>query len=290
MNLISKLDISEFLSIAQNALVDASRILDEFFFGGAAAMKPRTKSDASLVTAADLASERLIQQRLSPYLEFCTMYFEERGYVQGRTKRYQILVDPLDGTSNFSRVRSEYALCIALADMESENQDVIVSIAYEPLSGRMWSACRGGGCSMQVIGKSQSHAVYVSTLEARKGDVCLDASITPRKTFASVASKAAIIARVMPLFKGFRMLGSNVLAHALVANGSFEAAITDTVGGPFDIAGYLLVEEAGGKASNLYGEPVNVFNDQVIVTSNGIDHEQLISLLREAYSEVAPRP
>jgi myo-inositol-1(or 4)-monophosphatase len=277
-------DLSHFAESAREATLAASAVLWHYFGADTHKLKAVDKQDNSIQTKADLESERTIVSILEPYLKEWSMYAEEGGMIDNHRSRYTVLVDPLDGTSNYSRARDGFGISIALVDLGSDVPTAVFVSTYEPSTKRLWTAARNEGCFLEVIGTRPRKAVRVSDTPPEKGDLCYDASTSPRDVVKSAEHKAEIVRSVIPMYKRFRMLGSNVLAHAFVASGSFEAAVTDTVGGPFDIAGYLLVEEAGGKASNLSGGPVNVLTDKVVITSNGIGHEKLISTLRQFYT------
>jgi myo-inositol-1(or 4)-monophosphatase len=283
MNITSP-NLSQFKESCKCAMLAASEVLWKYFGATKSELEVIVKQDQSVRTRADLESEQVIQVELTPYLKNCSLLSEEAGMRDGVSSDYLILVDPLDGTSNYYRGRESFGISIALISTATEHPQTIVVSTYEPSTKRLWSAIRGQGCSLEVVGVSPPKQVHVSSLSPEKGDLCYDASTTPRDVLRSREHKAEIISRVLPTYKHFRMLGSNVLAHALVANGSFEAAVTDTVGGPFDIAGHLLVEEAGGMVSNLLGAPINVLTEKVVITSNGIGHDRLVAALRQQYA------
>ena len=74
--------------------------------------------------------------------------------------------------------------------------------------------------------------------------------------------------------------GSAVVEGTLVAQGSLDAFVM-TMSYPWDIAGIaLLVQEAGGKVSELSGEPVRFIDGEQVLFSNGILHEQMIQILK----------
>ncbi len=277
------IELAHFFELSKVAILKASSLLLKNFAETREQLNVTVKQDQTIQTKSDLESEQIILSALSPFLGDCSFYSEETegNYKQG--SRYVILIDPLDGTSNYYRARSGFGMTIALVHFFEGFPNVIMVLTYEPNTKRLWSAARGEGCFLEFVGSGPPHKVHVSNIPPNEGDICFDASTISHRVIENSTHKSGIIQKIIPIYKNFRMLGSNVIAHALVANGSFEAAVTDTVGGPFDIAGFLLVEEAGGKASNLIGQPINVFEDSVIVTSNGIGHEKLVKMLCPFY-------
>jgi fructose-1,6-bisphosphatase/inositol monophosphatase family enzyme len=86
---------------------------------------------------------------------------------------------------------------------------------------------------------------------------------------------------------GLRSFGSNIDHQLIVATGAADFAITDTLSGFFDIAaGALIVPEAGGRATDLDGNPLSP-TSQVAIFSNGAMHGEVMSAAREAYSGFA---
>ncbi len=280
---MESIDIESIAACAREAMLKGSEVLNRYFGLDAESLGAVRKQDNSVQTKADKESEEVVVGVLQRDFPECSIYAEEGGEDRRGDARFQILVDPLDGTSNYYRGREGFGVCVALVDYEQDRQVVFVS-SYEPASRRLWTAARGQGCVLEVVDSGRAAVrARVSDRAPEGGDICFDASTSPRNVFDSVECKAMIVQKAIPLYKRFRMLGSNVLAHALVAGGNFEAAVTDAVGGPFDIAGHLLVEEAGGRATNLHGQPVNVFDDQIVITSNGKGHDDLLAALQQAY-------
>jgi myo-inositol-1(or 4)-monophosphatase len=276
----------EFATRARGALVRAGDLLQRSFRSDGTSLDVRVKEDGSLLTAADLESEREILEVLSPYRSTCTFLTEEGEPSVVPEATFLILVDPLDGTSNFCRRRVGFAVAVALVDTRATPPSVVVSLALEPTTGRLWTAIRGEGCTLEGLSEPRSGPLLVRVSERppATGELCLDASTTPSEVMRGPNHKARVAAAVLGRYRRFRMTGSNVLMHALVANGSYEAAITDTVAGPFDLAGCLLVEEAGGRVTNLRGEPPNILEDKVVVLSNGLGHDELVEALHGEYA------
>jgi myo-inositol-1(or 4)-monophosphatase len=279
---MARIDLDEFLECARNAVVAGGDILLRLF-GGREELNARQKEDGTIQTDADVESERAVLDALIRYKQTCAIYAEEGGFGWMHDSSYVIMVDPLDGTSNYFRNRGGFGVSAAIAEMTDGRPDLRAVATLDPTTRQLWTAIKGSGCYLEFVGSGRRRRVHVSPKRPREGDLCLDASTLGRLPIKSAHHKAMIVEGLMPIYRRFRMLGSNVLAHALVANGSFEAAVTDTVGGPFDVAGVLLVTEAGGVATDIAGNDVDVFRNKIVVSSNGRGHDELLVALRRLY-------
>ena len=159
------------------------------------------------------------------------------------------ILDPIDGTRNFSRGLPVWATLIAL-----ERDHVLTAAAVSaPALGRRWWASRGGGAFADgdPIGVSRVAALH-------------DASVS--------CSLAHDLALVEPVAWHARGLG-DFWQHVLVAEGALDAAV-DTKLELWDSAAVeLVVTEAGGSAG--------VADNGQFVTTNGLVHDELLALLRD---------
>ena len=62
----------------------------------------------------------------------------------------------------------------------------------------------------------------------------------------------------------------------------------DAVGGPYDLCGHLLVDEAEGSSSDLAGSPINIFETKIAIATNGDRHQELAQCVSEAYKRFSP--
>jgi histidinol-phosphatase len=205
-----------------------------------------TKPDLSPVTDADRAVERALRERIATERPGEGVLGEEEGDEGGEVRW---IVDPIDGTRNFSRGLPVWATLIAL-EREGVPTAAVVSA---PALGRRWWASRGGGAF------ADGEPIGVSRVSALR-----DAAVS--------CSLARDLARVEPLAWHARGLG-DFWQHVLVAEGALDAAI-DTKLELWDSAAVeLVVTEAGGRAG--------LAADGQFVTTNGLVHDELLALLRD---------
>jgi len=212
-----------------------------------------TKADLTPVTEADRAVERALRELLARERPEDAVLGEEEGVAGSGDRRW--IVDPIDGTRNYSRGIPVWATLIAL----EEDGIVRVGVVSAPaLQGRWWAE-RGAGAF------ASGERVSVSQV-ARVEDAVLSFSI--ENEIPDLARRAW-----HP-----RGLG-DFWAHMLVAEGAVDGAV-DAVGvSEWDLAAVqVIVEEAGGRFSDLVGRPR--IGSGTAITSNGLLHEELLAAYR----------
>lgn len=212
-----------------------------------------TKPDRTPVTEADRAIEKAIRERLGRERPADAILGEELGESGVSVRRW--IVDPIDGTRNYSRGVPVWATLIAL----EEDGVVRLGVVSAPALGRRWWAERGAGA---FADGAVIHVSGVAQVE--------DAAIS----FA-VENELPDLARRCWHPRGF----GDFWAHMLVAEGALDGAV-DAVGvSAWDLAAVqVVVEEAGGRFSDRTGAAR--IDGQTAISSNGLLHEVLLEALR----------
>jgi histidinol-phosphatase len=213
-------------------------------------LRIETKPDLSPVTEADTAVERAIRARLAADRPGDGVLGEELGDDSTGGRRW--IVDPIDGTRNYSRGIPAWATLIAL----EEGGVLQVGVVSAPALGRRWWAERGAGAF------ADGQPIHVSAV-ARVEDAVL--------CFAVEQQLPEIAARCWHA-RGF----GDFWAHMLVAEGAADGAI-DAVGvSIWDLAAVrIVVEEAGGRFSDAAG--VARIDGGSAISSNGLLHDELLA-------------
>jgi histidinol-phosphatase len=221
----------------------------------AADLRVETKPDLSPVTDADRAVERALRERVAAERPGEAVAGEEEGVVEAAVRW---IVDPIDGTRNFSRGMPVWATLVAL----ERDGELVCGVASAPALGRRWWAARGEG-AWRSAGQGDER------LRVSRVGVLADASVS--------CSHGADLARLEPLVWHARGLG-DFWQSMLVAEGSLDAAV-DARLALWDYAPFVpLVEEAGGRVTALDGGPPRPHEQ--IVCSNGLLHERVLGALR----------
>ncbi|HPF52774.1 MAG TPA: inositol monophosphatase [Draconibacterium sp.] len=230
------------------------------------------ENQSSIVTQADIDSERKIIEIISKAFSSHNILSEECGF-QNRNSHYTWVIDPLDGTSNFAAGIPWFGVIICVL----KNFQPVISGCYLPVQNQFYFAEKGVGAFLnnKVMTVSQETA-----LKNILASYSLDFTDEPGKTEREVQ----IIRRLVQHIRNLR--STNCLVDlCYTADGRFGACANQTTK-IWDIAGpLLLIEEAGGIASDLHGNPIhftfteNDYNRNFeIVASNKTLHPLLIKL------------
>jgi myo-inositol-1(or 4)-monophosphatase len=187
-----------------------------------------------LVSYVDKTAERKLVNGLRKILPEAGFITEE-GTAGFTKENYRWVVDPLDGTTNFTHGLPIYAISIALMDKD----ELIAGVVYEINKDEMFSASKGNGALMN----NQQIKVSPRT----KLSESLLATGFPYYDFEQMEAYLKILNELMQNTHGLRRMGSAAVDLAYVANGRFEAFFEYNLNAWDVAAGSLLVKEAGGK-------------------------------------------
>lgn len=208
------------LTLARQTAQQAGDLLADIFLTGKTAAN--LKDDQTLVTAADREADRFIQRALNSAFPDHGFLSEEGQTLYPADARFVWVVDPLDGTTNFSTGLHHWGVSIALL----EGGFPILSAVYFPLVREMYTASRGRGAylnesRLNIREQVDPHAFFVHC------------SRTPQRYQLNLPYKT-------------RSLGSAAFHLCSIAKGISRVALETTVK-LWDIAGaWLMIEEAGG--------------------------------------------
>lgn len=233
----------------------------------------RFKTPKDVVTVADMESERIIVSHIRESFPEHSIRTEEAGHVK-EGSRFEWIIDPVDGTVNFSRGIPLWGVSVALVEKSELGAKPLVAAVYLPALGKMYSAYRGGGAFVNEEKISVSRTDDISRAIVSNGDFNVgDWAKINAQNLKNFAIEAENCTRV-------KCYGSAVIEGTFVAQGSLDAFVM-TMSYPWDIAGIsLLVEEAGGKVSALDGSPLKLVDAEQVLFSNGILHNRFTQLFK----------
>jgi histidinol-phosphatase len=224
-----------------------------------------TKPDRTPVTDADTAVEQQVRAVLADRRPADAVLGEEFGATGTGSRRW--VVDPVDGTSNFVRGVPVWATLLALLD----GPDVRVGVVSAPALGRRWWAARGQGCWTTALGGGPRR-LRVSAV-ADLADASLSFSGVDEWADAGRLDGFLTLTRQAWRTRGY----GDFYSYALVAEGAVDAAAEPQVS-LWDLAPLVvLVEEAGGRFTDLAGRAGP--DGGSAVASNGLLHGAVLAHL-----------
>ncbi len=259
------------LAFAKQVIREAAAILLNVYREGPRHIA-RKSSVIDLVTEADLASERLILERLKAAFPDDAVLGEETGAHGAGRRRW--IFDPLDGTTNFAHRLPVFGVSIALV----EGDEVVLGVTCDVTRQRLYWATRGGGAWTQGPDESEPRPLRVSQTSTLQEALLAtgfpyDKALDPDN---NVREFAAFLVRC----QGVRRAGAATVDMAWLADGRLDGYWEHKLQ-PWDwAAGSLLVREAGGSVTDYVGRPWKPGTPN-IVASNGLLHEAMLSVLRE---------
>lgn len=234
------------------------------------------KGEVDLVTEVDLAAEALIVDALRTAFPDDRVVAEEGGGTdletqpedQPKTARTWI-IDPLDGTTNFSHGLPHFCVSIALVDADGP----LIGVVHEPIRRWTFHAVRGEGAFR--------NAERISVSGCAGLDGALLATGFPYDRRTNPRNNTAEFAHLLRAGQGMRRAGSAALDLSFVAAGWLDGYWEDRLK-TWDIAaGVLLVQEAGGVVTGMDGGPLDLQAGHVAAAPPTV-HPALVNTLRTA--------
>lgn len=232
------------------------------------ASKIESKGMHDLVSYVDKESEKRIITELQKLLPE-SGFIAEEGTNDTRGERFNWVIDPLDGTTNFIQGVPVYCVSIGLLD----GDELVVGVVYEVGRDECFYAWKNGGAYLNgekitVSDRSDIHDALLATG-------------FPYSDFSRIEEYIEFLKWAMKNARGVRRLGSAAADLAYVACGRFDAFWEYDLK-PWDVAaGSLLVKEAGGMVSDYSGGDNYLFGRE-IVASNSLINRTVLDKIKES--------
>jgi myo-inositol-1(or 4)-monophosphatase len=223
------------------------------------------KGDIDLVTEADTGSEKVIIDTIQKAFPNHTILAEESGLNRGEFG-HKWIIDPLDGTTNFSHQLGIFSVSIAF----SLNDQTVFGVVLNPETRELFTAGKGKGASLngRQIRVSNSPSVSESLLVTGFPYNFKDV-FDPLLTRFSNCLKAS---------QGVRRLGSAAIDLCFLACGRFDGFWEQNLK-PWDTAaGELIAREAGAVVTDFSNKPYAIDKKEILAT-NGKIHKEMLLLL-----------
>ncbi len=222
-----------------------------------------------LVTETDEASQRLILDVLAeacPDIEALAEEGASEAEQRDDYGRPRWIIDPIDGTTNFTHGVAPFCISIALHDGE----DLVLGVVYEVTADELFAAVRGRGLTLngEPVGVSSTEDLEYSLITTG----------FPFRLFWYAETYLAVLHQFMLATRGIRRPGSAAADLAYVACGRFDGYFEAGIA-PWDVAaGIVLVREGGGRVTTLGGAKRGMLFGGQILATNGHLHQAMRAL------------
>jgi myo-inositol-1(or 4)-monophosphatase len=216
----------------------------------------------NLVTEVDHESEKLIMDIIRATFPDHFILSEEVGEIK-MDSAYKWIIDPIDGTVNYA---NGIPICCVSIGVEHEGK-MILGAVFNPFMDEFFFAEKGAGATLNnlPIHVSQKEAVIESCLVTGFPYTYLEMPNGPLEVFGRLVRKGVPV----------RRLGSAAIDLCWVAAGRFDGFFEHKLSAWDSAAGYLMVEEAGGKVTDFKGQEYSPYQPQIVAT-NGKIHDELL--------------
>jgi myo-inositol-1(or 4)-monophosphatase len=220
----------------------------------------------NLVTEADHASEKAIIQTIKAAFPEHHILSEEVGDLV-QDSQYKWIIDPIDGTVNFAHGIPLNCVSIGI----EHKGEIVMAAVYNPHLEEFFFAEKGKGATLNDV------PIRVSD-ESKTIKACLVTGF-PYTYLNMVNGPLEIFERFIRKGVPVRRLGSAAIDLCWVAAGRFDGFYEHKLEAWDSAAGYLIVEEAGGKVTDLDGNKFSVYQHRVLAT-NGKIHDEMLSVIK----------
>ena len=215
-----------------------------------------------LVSYVDKAAEQMIVVELEKIIPGAGFITEEKT-ISKISDRYNWIIDPLDGTTNFIHGLPVYSVSIAL----QENDELVLGVVYEVNQDECFYAWKGSEAFLN------GNVIKVSTTPSV--DQSLLATGFPYYDFSKQAQYIALFTNLMQTCHGLRRLGSAAVDLAYTACGRFDGYYEYNLNS-WDVAGGIVIlRQAGGDAVNFSGGDECLKSRELLATNGKITGEML---------------
>ncbi|MFZ2188789.1 MAG: inositol monophosphatase family protein [Candidatus Moraniibacteriota bacterium] len=254
------MDKSNFLLVALEAAKKAERVIMKYYSDD---LKWQKKADQSPVTLADTEAEKIIIETIKNSFPDHSFLGEESGN-DNTTSKYQWIIDPIDGTKNYTRKIPLFATQIALL----EDGEIILGISNAPAMHEMLFAEKGKGAFFQT------EKIHVSNIQNLRDSYCCFGGIKYFKKHDYLGS----LLELSKSTSGHRGIGDFWCYH-LLAQGKIDIMI-EAETKIWDFAALkIIVEESGGKVTDIQGNKITNDTTSIIATNKDL-HDSILEIFQ----------
>jgi len=265
--------LQEWLSIAEQAARQAGKLVQQKL---QQPLQLKSKGFRDLVTDSDLAAQELIVEMVREHFpNHGFLAEEEDSSLQPGADGINWIIDPIDGTTNYSRHIPNYSVSIGISVDDSQgNREMAVGVIYDPSCNELFSTIRGQGAT--VNGRAMT---ITST------DILSEAALSfdwSRKE-AERALDVQMLVQMANQVRTVRSYGSAALGLAWLAAGRLDIYANYTLNAWDLAAGSLLITEAGGIIGDMKGGPISLTGQGNVLAANPHLYASILDTFQELH-------
>ena len=219
---------------------------------------------ANVVTTADLNVQRYLKKKLKELLPQAGFYCEEENLRENTESEYVWVIDPIDGTMNYTRGIPQCAISVGLI----RNNEAVVGVVHNPFQKDTFSAALGDGAT------KNGKPIHVSSYTFERS-LLFTAMSVYKKDLAPICNE--IISEAYSQCSDVRRFGTCALELCYIAEGAADLFFEIRVF-PWDYAGaYLVLKEAGGVLKGFNGETLAFDKPTPLVGANSVENYEKLN-------------
>ena len=228
----------------------------------------KTKGRNDFLTHVDKTAEEELIRALNKIFPEAGVIAEESG--KNEKEKYNWIIDPLDGTTNFIHGIPTFCVSIAL----QEDDKVILGVVYEINADECFFAWKGRGAFL--------NGSPISVTSTKELSDAMLATGFPYTNFDFMDAYMKTFSNLVKNSRGMRRLGSAAADMVYVACGRFDGFFEYGLN-PWDVAaGALIVNEAGGSVTDFSGKESYIFGGEIIASNSNI-HLDMSTIIKNNF-------
>lgn len=261
-------DLSKYKQVMFEAAEEAAKIQLKYYNTDIEIGRKRDYND--LVTEVDKKCEAKIIEIINSYFPDHNLLGEEGGYLEKKSD-YVWIVDPIDGTVNYAHAVPIYCVSIAL----EINGEIVLGIVYSAMTREKFWAEKGKGSWLN------DKKISVSDVEFLKDGLLVTGF--PYGAKDNMDHCIDHFVNFVQMGLPIRRLGSAAMDICYLACGRFDGFWEVNLN-PWDVAaGYLILNEAGGKLTDFNGRNYSIYGKQILATNGRKIHGEMVEVIKKAY-------
>ncbi|MFX0171257.1 MAG: inositol monophosphatase family protein [Candidatus Hodarchaeota archaeon] len=251
-----------FLNTATEAAKEAGKLLLDYY----GTTTKSFKHDQSVLTEADLKADKLITSIILDKFPSHSIISEESGCTI-KESEFLWIIDPLDGSTNFSVCNPFFAVSIGLL----YKRQPLIGVVYSPIQNELFVTKKNKGA---YLNDNLINVDIKATLEKSFISFCNGRDSTSRKKIIQIYKRIKMKNNVI------RHLGAPSLQLSYVASGRFGVFIMPGINSYDIVAGALIVQEANGTVTDFHNNPFTLDSSNILASSPSI-HQKLSRILSQ---------